>query len=176
MNTIPDSPGLHLRGGCRDAGALPAHPIRVGREGLRLQMSRVARQDPSAPAVILGSFGALALFTLLFRLEDRTIPTLIFFAGMIVWIAIFYGLSGQIHWKRIRSATLLQTGRMNAWLAMLALFVLSGWRMIEQRIRVILGMLAVVLDRLRACLRIRLGLTDFNLTAFRLVPPKAAHA
>ncbi|WP_199543095.1 hypothetical protein [Paraburkholderia kururiensis] len=176
MSAIPHSPDLHLRCRCRDAGALPAHLIRAGREGLRLQMDRVAREDPSAPAVILGLFGALALFTLLFRLEDRTIPTLVCFAGMIVWIAIFYGVSGQIHWTRIRSATLLQVGRMNAWLAMLTLSVLSGWRMIEQRIRVILGMLAVVLDRLRACLRIRLGLADFNLTALRLVPPKAAHA
>ena len=176
MNAIPDSLDLQIR--CRggDAGALPADLVRMGGEGLRLQMDRVARYDHSAPAVILGSFGALALFTLLFGLEDHAIPALIFFVGMIVWLAIFYGVSGQIQWKRIRSTHLLRVGRMNAWRAMMTLFVLSGWRMVEHHIRVTLGRLTIVLNHLRAGLRIRLGLTDFNLTAFRLVPPTAAHA
>jgi hypothetical protein len=42
------------------------------------------------------------------------------FVGVVAWIAIFYGLSGQMHGERMRSANLLQAERMNAWATMLA--------------------------------------------------------
>lgn len=93
------------------------------------------------------------------------------FAGMIAWIVIFYGLSGQMQWERSRSADLLRAGRVNAWLAMLSLFMLSVRSIAEQHIRIVVAMLASILNRLRARLRLHIGLTDPNLIAFRLVPP-----
>ncbi|RQR38977.1 hypothetical protein DIE20_22710 [Burkholderia sp. Bp9131] len=125
---------------------------------------------------VLGSFLILATFTLVFSVEAQRVPMLACFAGMVAWVAIFYGLCGWTQWNRIRSASLLRVGRINAWLAMLSLCVRLGWRTIAQRIRMTLGMLPVVLNRLRACLRMRLGLIDLNLTAFRIVPPKTPHA
>ncbi|CAG4921013.1 hypothetical protein [Paraburkholderia gardini] len=176
MSTTPFSIELHVRHQSGDAVALPAHVIRMCCEGFRLQMDRVSHQSRLAPVAVLGSFVALAMFTLLFSLEVQTIPMLECFIGMVAWIVIFYGLSWKMQWKRSRSASLLQAGRMNAWLAMLSLFVLSVWHVVEQQIRAVVIMLAAILGRLRACLRIRLGLIDFNLTAFRRVPPEATHA
>ncbi|KWH23384.1 hypothetical protein WL99_26215 [Burkholderia cepacia] len=145
-------------------------------EGFRLQMDRVSRENRSESVGVLGSFVILVLFTLLFSVEAQRAPMLVCFAGMVAWIAIFYGLCGWAQWNRIRSASLLRVGRMNAWLAMLRLCVRLGWRAIAQRIRMALRMLPVVLNRLRACLRMRLGLIDFNLTVFRIVPPNTPHA
>ncbi|KLU24902.1 hypothetical protein EOS_17530 [Caballeronia mineralivorans PML1(12)] len=139
-------------------------------------MDRAARRCRFALAVALGPFVVLAVLTLLFGFQCHAIPALECFIGMIGWIVIFYGLSGQMQWERIRSASVLQAGRMNAWLAMLSLFMLSVRRVVEQHFRVRVSMLAAILSRLRAYLRIRLGLIDPNLTAFRLVPPESAYA
>lgn len=173
MSAISYSPELQLPCRSGDAGTLPAHAIRMCCDGFSLHMDRVARENRFAAIVVFGSFVALAIFTLLFSFEFKTMPMLECFIGMIAWIVIFYGLSGQMQWERIRSANVLLAGRVNAWLAMLGLFMLSMRHIAEQRIRIMLVMLAVILSRLRARLRLCLGLTDPNLTAFRLVPPEA---
>ncbi|SOT40219.1 hypothetical protein [Burkholderia cenocepacia] len=176
MSANPDLLDSSIRCQCGDAAILPIDFIRLSGEGLRWQIDQASRQSRSTPAVVLGSFGALALLTLLFAVEVRTIPMLTFFAGMVAWTGMVYGLSGQRQWQRVRSAHRLRAGRMNAWLAMWRRCVRSGWHTVEHRRRVALNRLAVVLSHLRARLHIRLGLTDFNLTAFRLVPPEFAHA
>jgi hypothetical protein len=176
MNVISRSLELQLRCGTSDAGALPAHAIRVCSEGFRLHIDRAARQNRFAPVVVFGAFVALAIFTLIFSFEVKTMLMLECFIGMIAWVVIFYGLSGRLQWERIRSASVLQAGRMDAWIAMLGLFMLSVWRIVELHIRITVNMLPIILSRLRARLRLRLGLIDFNLTAFRLLPPESAHA
>jgi hypothetical protein len=176
MSAIPYPLELQLRCCNSNAGALPAHAIRMCREGFRLHMDRAARRCRCAPAVALGPFVVLAVLTLLFGFQFHAIPALECFIGMIGWIVIFYGLSGQMQWERIRSASVHQAGRMNAWLAMLSLFMLSVRRVVEQHIQARISMLGVILSRLQACLRHGLGLIDPNLTTFRLVPPESAHA
>ncbi len=176
MRTIPDLLDPSIRCQCGDTAILPINFIQLSDEGLRWQMDKASRQSRSTPAVVPGSFGALALFTLLFAFEDQTVPMLTSFVGMVAWIGMIYGLSGQRQWQRIRSAQRLRAGRMNAWLTMLRRCVQSGWRTAEQHLRVTLNRLAVTLNQLRARLCIRLDLIDFNLTAFRLVPPEPAHA
>ncbi|AOJ87568.1 hypothetical protein WS87_13250 [Burkholderia sp. MSMB0856] len=145
-------------------------------EGFRSQLNRVSHENRSVAIGVLGSFAILTTFALLFSIGVHRVPMLVCFVGMVAWVAIFYGLSGWMQWNRIRSARLLRVGRMNAWLAMLGLCVRLGWRAVAQRIRMTLDMLPVVLTRLRARLHMRLGLTDLNLTVFRIVPPKTPHA
>jgi hypothetical protein len=59
---------------------------------------------------------------------------------------------------------------------MLGRLTLSSLHIVELHVQIVLNMLPVMLGRLRGCLRLRLGLIDPSLTAFRLVPPEAAHA
>jgi hypothetical protein len=160
MSAISYPLELQLRCRNSDAGELSAHAIRMCCEGFRLRMDRATRSCWFAPAIVLGPFVVLAVLTLLLGFEFRAIPALECFIGMIAWVVIFYGLSGRMQWEQVRSARVLQAGRVNAWLAMLNLFMLSAWHIAEQHIRVRVTMLAVILGRLRACLRIRLGLTD----------------
>ena len=176
MNPIPAPLNLYRRGPSGDADVLPTYAVRMCCEGFRVQMDRVSRENRSASVGVLGSFVILVMFTLLFSVEAQRAPMLVCFAGMVVWIAIFYGLCGWAQRNRIRSASLLRVGRINAWLAMLRRCVRLGRRTAEQCIRATLGMLPIVLNRLRACLRMQLGLIDPNLTVFRIVPPKAPHA
>lgn len=176
MSAFPYSLELQLRCQNSDAVVSLVHAIRMCCEGFRLQIDRAARENRLAPAVVFGPFVALAIFTLLFSFRAQSTPMLECFIGMIAWVVLFYGLSGQMRWEQARSASLLQSSRINAWLAMLSTFMLSVRDIVEQRIRVMVAMLALILNRLRACLRIRLGLTDVNLTTFRLVPPESVHA
>ncbi|CAG4920921.1 hypothetical protein [Paraburkholderia gardini] len=98
------------------------------------------------------------------------------FIGMVAWIVIFYGLSGQMHGERMRSAKLLRAGRMNAWATMLGRHTLSFRHVVEVHVQIVLNMLPVILGRLRTCLKIWLGLVDPCFTVFRLVPSEAARA
>jgi hypothetical protein len=139
-------------------------------------MDRETRRFRFAPAVVVGPFVLLVVLTLVFGYLYWLDPMVDCFVGVIAWIVIFYGLSGQIHGERMRSARLLQAGRMEAWATMLGRIMLSARHVVERHVRIVLNTLQVILGRLRACLRLRLGLIDPSLTAFRLVPPKAAHA
>ena len=176
MSAIPYPLELQLRCRNSDAGALPAQAIRMCCEGFRLRMDRATRRCRFAPAVVLGPFVALAVLTLLFGFGFHALPMLECFISMIAWVVIFYGLSGRMQWEQVRSASLLQAGRVNAWLARLSLFMLSVRHIVEQHIQARISMLGAILSRLQACLRHRLGLIDPNLTTFRLVPPESAHA
>jgi hypothetical protein len=95
---------------------------------------------------------------------------------VVAWIVIFYGLSGQMHGERMRSANLLRAARMLAWATMLGRHTLSFRHVVEVHVQIVLNMLPLILGRLRACLKIRLGLIDPSLTVFRLIPPEAARA
>ncbi|SEA66163.1 hypothetical protein [Paraburkholderia sartisoli] len=176
MNEIPCSFELQLRCCTSDAGALPACVIRMCCEGFRLNMDRETRRWRFAPAVVIGPLVLLVVLTFAFSFLSCLGPMVDCFAGVVAWILIFYGLSGQMHGERMRSANRLRAARMNAWAAMLGRLMLSIWHVVERHVRIVLNMLPVVLGRLRACLRFQLGLIDPNLTAFRLVPPEAAHA
>jgi hypothetical protein len=59
---------------------------------------------------------------------------------------------------------------------MLGRLTLSSLHIVELHVQIVLNMLPVMLGRLRACLRLRLGLIDPSLTAFRLAPPEVARA
>ncbi|WP_144158246.1 hypothetical protein [Paraburkholderia sp. BCC1885] len=176
MTVIPHSLELQLRCGTSDAGALPAHAIRMCCEGFRLHMDRETRRWRFAPAVVIGPFVLLVILTLAFSFLSWLGPMVDCFVGVVAWIVIFYGLSGQMHGERMRSANLLQAGRVTAWATMLGRLTLSVRRVVELHVRIMLNMLPVILGRLRACLRLRLGLIDPNLTAFRLIPLESAHA
>lgn len=169
---------LELNLYCRavDAAAWPAHVIRLCCDGFRLHIDRAGRQGRLAPVMVLTSFVVPVILALLFAIEHQTFPMLACFAGVTTWIVIFYGLSGQMQWRWSLSAATLLAGRMNAWLAMLGRFMLSGRHVAEQRTRVTVALLAIVLSRLRARLRLSIGLTDPNLAAFRQVPPEATPA
>lgn len=175
MSAIPCFPELQFR--CTsDAGLLPAHAIRLCCEGFRLHMDRAARQHRLMPLMALAPFVSLVVFALLFGTAHRTIPMLECFIGMLGWVGIFYGMSGRAQWACVQTEARLRAARMNAWCAMLGRFALSMRRTVEQRIRTSACMWRCTERRLRASLRIRLGLTDPNLTAFRLVPPVSTHA
>ena len=176
MSAIPCSLELQWRCCTSDAGALPAHAIRMCCDGFRLHMDRETRRLRFAPTVVVGPMVLLAVLTLLFGFLSWLGPMFDCFVGVITWIVIFYGLSGQMHAERMRSAKLLQAGRMNAWATMLGRLTLSFRHAVELHVQIVLNMLPVILGRLRACLKIRLGLIDPSLTAFRLVPPESAHA
>lgn len=176
MSAIPDPLELQLRRCTSDAGALPAHAIRMCCDGFRLHMDRETRRWRFAPAVVIGPFVLLVVLALAFGFLSWFGPMIDCFAGVVSWIVIFYGLSGQMHGQRMRSAKLLQAARMDAWVTMLGRLALSSLHVVELHVRIVLNMLPVILGRLRACLRLQLGLIDPSLIAFRLVPPEAAHA
>ena len=139
-------------------------------------MDRETRRWRFAPAVVIGPFFLLVVLTLAFGFLSRLGPLIDCFASVVAWIVIFYGLSGQMHGERMHSAKLLQAARMNAWATMLGRLTFLSLHIVELHVRIVLNMLPVILGRLRACLRLRLGLIDLSLIAFRLVPPEAAHA
>jgi hypothetical protein len=176
MSAIPCSLELQWRCCTSDAGALPAHVIRMCCDGFRLHMDREMRRWPLAPAVVIGPFVLLVVLTLAFGFLSWLGPMVDCFVGVVAWIVIFYGLSGQMHGERMRSANLLRAGRMLAWATMLGRHTLSFRHVVEVHVQIVLNMLPVVLGRLRACLKIRLGLIDPSLIVFRLVPPEAVHA
>ncbi|MBB2984585.1 MAG: hypothetical protein V4793_07290 [Paraburkholderia tropica] len=176
MSAIPCSLELQVLLCKGDAGILPAHGIRLCCDGFRLHMERETRRLRFAPAVVVGPFVLLVVLALVFGFLSWLGPMVDCFVGVIAWIVIFYGLSGQMHAERVRSAKRLQAGRMNAWAIMLGRLALSFRRVVERHVQTLLNLLPVMLGRLRACLRLRLGLIDPSLTAFRLVPPEAARA
>ncbi|WP_321858024.1 hypothetical protein [Paraburkholderia tropica] len=176
MSAIPCSVEMQLRRCASDGGALPAYAIRVCSEGFRLHMERETRRFRFMPAVVVGPFVLLVVLTLVFGYLCWLGPTVDCFIGVLGWLVIFYGLSGQMHGERMRSARRLQAGRINAWTTMLGRLSLSFRHTVERHIRIVVNMLPVILCGLRARLRLRLGLVDANLTTFRLVPPEVARA
>ncbi|MGN8138235.1 hypothetical protein ACTJLC_26390 [Paraburkholderia sp. 22099] len=176
MSAIPCTLELQWRCCTSDAGVLPAHAIRMCCDGFRLHMDQETRRWPLAPAVVIGPFVLLVVLTLAFGFLSWLGPMVDCFVGVVAWIVIFYGLSGQMHGERTRSAKLLEAAHVNAWPTMLGRLTLSSLHIVERQVQIVLNMLPVMLGRLRACLRLRLGLIDPSLTAFRLVPPEAAHA
>ncbi|CAE6794677.1 hypothetical protein R75465_04661 [Paraburkholderia aspalathi] len=176
MSAIPCSLELQWRCCTSDAGALPANAIRMCCDEFRLHMDQETRQWRFAPAVVIGPFVLLVVLTLAFGFLSWLGPMVDCFVGVVAWIVIFYGLSGQMHGERMRSANLLRAGRMLAWATMLGRHALSFRHVIEVHVQIVLNMLPVLLGRLCVCLKIRLGLIDPSLTVFRLVPPEAARA
>lgn len=176
MSAIPCFLELQLRRCTSDAGALPAHAIRMCCDGFRLHMDHETRRWRFAPAAVIGPFLLLVVLTLIFGFLSWLGPMVDCFIGVVAWIVIFYGLSGQMHGERMRSAKLLRAARMNAWATMLDRLTLSFRHVVELQVRIVLNMLPIILGRLRACLRLRLGLIDPSLIVFRLVPPEAARA
>lgn len=176
MSAIPCSSELKLRRHAGDAGALPVHAIGLCCDGFRLHMDRETRRWRFAPVVVVGPFMLLVALTIAFGVLSWLGPMVDCFVGVIAWVVIFYGLSGQMHGERMRSARLLQAGRMGAWAAMLGQLALAARHVVERHMRIVLNTLQVILGRLRACLRLRLGLIDPSLTPLRLVPPAVAHA
>lgn len=176
MSAIPCSLELQRLRCTGDAGGLPAQVIRLCCDGFRLHMDRETRRWRFAPAVVLGPFALLVVLAIVFGFLSWLGPMVDCFVGVIAWIVIFYGLSGQMHAERMRSAKRLQAGRMNAWALMLGRLALSFRHVIELHVRTMLRLQTAILGRLRACLRLRLGLIDPSLTALRLVPPEVAHA
>ena len=97
MKAISCSLKLHLHRCTSDAGALPAHAIRMCCEGFRLHMDRETRRWRFAPVVVVGPFVLLVVLTLIFGFLSWLGPMVDYFIGVIAWIVIFYGLSGQMH-------------------------------------------------------------------------------
>lgn len=60
------------------------------------------------PAVVVGPFVLLVVLTLVFGYLCWLGPTVDCFIGVLGWLMIFYGLSGQMHGERMRSARRLQ--------------------------------------------------------------------
>lgn len=140
-------------------------------------MDAAARRSRLSVIFALGSFFALSVLTQLSCICHVRAPfPFELFAGMICWLVIFYGYAGRKLWIRLQSASKLKAGRESGWLAMMSAFVFAALHVIEIFVLVILVRLIVRLSLLRACLRIRLGLADPNLLAFRLIPPLSVHA
>jgi hypothetical protein len=156
--------------------ALPALWVETCAAGFERQMDAAARRSRWACPIVLGSFLLLCLLTLLNSIQHQPTFMLESFVGMIAWITLFYGMSGRLHWRRIRSARLLQAGRENAWQAMMRALRLSGMRRMELSLTIAISEIIGRLAQLQANLRLRLGVIDLNLTRFRLIPPVSAHA
>lgn len=171
MSAIPCSLELQLRCCVSDAGALPAHVVRMCCDGLRQHLDRETRRWRFAPAVVIGPFVVLVALTLLFAFLFWRGPTFDCFAGVLAWIVILYGLSGRMHAQRMRSANRLEAARIDAWATILGRLTLSLRHVVELHVRTMLNRLPVILCWLRGCLRLRLGLIDPSLTPFRLAPP-----
>lgn len=173
VSEIPCSLELQLRRCASDAGVLSAHVIRMCCDGFRQHMGRETRRQRFAPAVVIGPFVLLVALTLFFGFLSRPDPMLASFVGVLSWIVTFYGMAGRLHAQRMRSASRLEAGRIDAWATMLGRLQLSLRYVVEMDVRTVLHRLPVMLCRLRGCLRLRLGLIDHTLITSRLVPPKA---
>lgn len=167
---------LHQR--CRDgdAGLLPALLPRLCVEGFQWHMDNTTRRWRWVASVVYGSFVFLAVCVLLLLRAAHGIPSIECFLGMIGWAIIYYGGSGLVLLKRLESDNRLREGRNAGWQAMIGALMLMASRFVDLHITLAISQLINRLIRLRACWRVRLGLIDPNLIAFRLVPPESAHA
>ncbi|MBN3808149.1 hypothetical protein [Paraburkholderia sp. Ac-20347] len=167
---------LRLRCCASDAGTLPAQVVYLCCDGFRQALQCLTRPRRWATAVAIAVFVGFVLMVMLGGLLRQRVIAFDAFADMIVWLVIFYGYCAQMHGERIRVAELHRAGRMNAWASMLSRFILSARRLLERLVWILLGLVPLIHARVRARLRLRLGLVDPNLVARCLLPPQFGHA